>query len=212
MKEWLDTILISILLINLLILGTSRLGTFVKIVALQGLFLAMLPWMLHEHTVHTWIICVLILAIKGWMIPHFMFHTIRKLHIRREIEPFIGFTPSLVLGMGFILLAFWIGDRLELPFPVMTNLLVPAAIATLLTGLMMLVSRRKAATQVLGYVVLENGIFIFALALASEMPVTVEAAILLDVFALVFIMGITLNHIKDMFEDVDIVDLTNLRG
>jgi len=78
-------------------------------------------------------------------------------------------------------------------------------------GLLILISRKKAITQVLGYLVLENGIYILGLSLAAQMPFLVEMGVLLDVFVGVFIMGIIINHIKDIFDDLNVENLTILK-
>jgi len=90
-------------------------------------------------------------------------------------------------------------------------LLVPAALATLFTGFLVLVSRRKALTQVVGYLVLENGIYLFGLLLVEEMPMLVETGILLDLFVGVFVMGIVINHIRTAFDSTDTRHLAELK-
>jgi hydrogenase-4 component E len=103
------------------------------------------------------------------------------------------------------------GSALKLPHPAPTALVVPVALATLLVGFLVLVTRRKAITQVVGYLILENGIFIFGQCLTSEMPVLVELGILLDVLVGVFVMGIAIHHISREFDDIDTDALTTLR-
>ena len=90
-------------------------------------------------------------------------------------------------------------------------LLIPAALATVLIGLLVLVSRTLALTQVVGYIVVENGIFLFGLTLVREMPLLVELGILLDVFVGVFVMGIVVYHISRTFDHIDTQELTQLK-
>jgi hydrogenase-4 component E len=80
-----------------------------------------------------------------------------------------------------------------------SHLLVPSALATVLTGFLILTTRREALTQVLGYLVLENGIFIFGLLLVDAMPMLVEVGVLLDLFVGVFVMGIIIHHVNRQF-------------
>ena len=110
-------------------------------------------------------------------------------------------------------LSFWIGSRFQLPpaVPVVSRLALPVAVATLLSGLFVIVTRRQALMQVLGYLVLENGIFVFGLALAHEEPLLVEMGILLDIFVAVFVMGIAVFHISREFEHIDVEKLSELR-
>jgi hydrogenase-4 component E len=102
---------------------------------------------------------------------------------------------------------------LSLPLPpaVASTLLVPAALATLLAGLLVLVSRSKAIAQVLGYLLVENGIFIFGLSLMRDMPLLMELGVLLDLFVAVFLMGIVVHHISREFDHLDTRELTALK-
>jgi hydrogenase-4 component E len=88
---------------------------------------------------------------------------------------------------------------------------VPASLATVLTGFLLLVTRRKAITQVVGYLVLENGIFIMGLTLVEAMPLLVEVGVLLDLLVGVFVMGIILNHIHREFSSLDTARLSSLK-
>jgi hydrogenase-4 component E len=90
-------------------------------------------------------------------------------------------------------------------------LFVPAAIATLMTGFLVLTTRRKAISQVIGYLLMENGIFIFGLLLAEAMPVMVEAGAVLDLLVAIFVMGIIMNHISREFSSLDTSRLTMLK-
>ena len=90
-------------------------------------------------------------------------------------------------------------------------LLVPTALATVWTGLLLVISRRKAVAQVLGFLVVENGVFVFGVLLSDFMPVMVEAGVLLDLLAAIFVMGIVMFHIQREFASLDTRHLTNLR-
>ena len=208
-----DIVLISILLIDLYLLGASRLGASIKAMALQGVILGVLPLLIYgsEFSVHTFVMFLGSLLTKGIIIPALLFRAIREVNIRREIEPYVGHTASLLLGMGMLVISFWIAHHLSSQMSVSSNLFIPVALATVMIGLFLLVSRKKAVTQVLGYLVLENGIYVFGLVLAPKMPFLVEMGVLLDVFVGVFIMGITMNHIQDVFDDLDVDNLTILK-
>jgi hydrogenase-4 component E len=91
------------------------------------------------------------------------------------------------------------------------SLLVPVALSTILIGLFLIVSRKKALSQVLGYLVFENGIFTFGVGAAYEAPVLVEMGVLLDVFVAVFVMGIAIFHISREFDSIDTTRLETLR-
>ena len=90
-------------------------------------------------------------------------------------------------------------------------MLVPAALANVLLGFLLLVARRQAITQVVGYLVLENGVFVFGLGLAPHQPIVVELSALLDLLVGVFIMGVAIHHISETFDHMDTTALVSLR-
>jgi hydrogenase-4 component E len=115
-----------------------------------------------------------------------------------------------MLGAAAVALSFAIAPRLELP-DLRSGMLVPVALSTAIIGLIVLTTRNKAVNQVVGYLVLENGIYVFGLSQAERVPFLVEVGVLLDVFAGVFIMGIVVFHINREFDSLDSARLTELR-
>lgn len=211
MNSLADQLLVLCLLLNFAVLGTSRLAFSVRAVALQGVVLGVLPALIHPFSWHLVLIVVSIMLAKGALIPVLIMRAIRKAEIQREFEPFIGYIPSLVLGALFTALAFIFAARLPLAPEHEGLLFVPASIATLMCGFLVLMGRRKAISQVIGYLLMENGIFIFGLLLADAMPVMVEAGALLDLLVGVFVMGIVINHISREFSTIDTSRLSALR-
>ncbi|HYB12889.1 MAG TPA: hydrogenase, partial [Myxococcota bacterium] len=108
-------------------------------------------------------------------------------------------------------ISFWLSSVLVLPIPAPTTLLVPVAFATVLVGFLVLVSRKKAVTQVVGYLMVENGIFIFGQTLVQRIPFAVELGILLDLLVGVFVMGIAIHHISRAFDHIDTELLSALK-
>ena len=206
-----DQLLVLCLLLNFAVLGTSRLAFSVRAVALQGVLLGVLPALIHPFSWHLVLIVVSIILAKGALIPALIMRAIRKADIQREFVPFIGYIPSLVLGALFTSLAFIFAARLPLAPAHEGLLFVPASIATLMCGFLVLMGRRKAISQVIGYLLMENGIFIFGLLLADAMPVMVEAGALLDLLVGIFMMGIVINHINREFSTIDTSRLSALR-
>lgn len=206
-----DHVLILVMLLNFALLGTGRHGFSVKVVALQGILLGVLPGILLPFSWHLTLITVGILVVKGVLIPWLIAKAIVKADSKREEQPHLGFGPTLVIGALFTALAFQFAPRLPLAAAHQGHLFLPAAIATLLAGFLLLTTRRKAISQVLGYLVLENGIFIFGLLLTEAMPVMVEAGVLLDLLVGIFVMGIVIGHISREFSSLDTSRLTALR-
>ena len=207
-----DSILIVLLLTNFFILGTANLRASIRVVAVQGILLSLLPIFVEsEATVRLIVLVIATAAIKGALIPALLLKAIREVHIRHEVEPYLGFIPSLFLctiGTGLALL---FGDQLPLAPQHRDALFVPAALATLLAGFLVLTTRRKAISQVTGYLMLENGIFLFGLTQSPRVPFLVEIGVLLDVFVGVFIMGIVVFHINREFDSISASRLSELR-
>jgi hydrogenase-4 component E len=206
-----DQFLVLCLLINFIVLGTSRLAFSVRAVAFQGVLLGILPALVHPFSWHLVLIVVSIILVKGGLIPVLIIRAIRQAEIQREFVPFIGYIPSLVLGALFTALAFIFAAKLPLAPEHEGLLFVPASIATVMSGFLILMGRRKAISQVIGYLLMENGIFIFGLLLADAMPLMVEAGALLDLLVGIFVMGIVINHISREFSTLDTSRLSTLR-
>ncbi len=197
--------------LNLLALGTSRLPALIRAMSAQGVILGVMP-ILMEHD-PDWRVLVVALATisgKGLLIPALLRRAMRTVQIDRELEPLIGFVPSLLLGAGGTIAALALTQMLPLLPEHTGSLLVPGALATLFTGFILLIGRTKAISQVCGYLILENGIYIFGLLLIKAMPLMVEAGVLLDLTVGVFIIGIIVDRIQRAFDSLDTRKLTAL--
>lgn len=199
--------------LNLLALGSSRLPSLIRAMSLQGMVLGLMPLVI-EHEVFDWRVAAVALATiagKGIIIPVLLRRAMRAAHIERELEPFIGYVPSLLLGAGGTIAAVALARGLPLLPEHAGTLLVPGAIASILTGFILLTARAKAISQVCGYLILENGIYLFGLLLIHSTPLLVESGILLDVTVGVFVIGIIVDRIQRAFDSLDTRKLTTLR-
>ena len=209
-----DLILVIFVLTNFSLLGASQMGACVRLSAAQGMLLCPLPLLLPQDgfSLRSLLFAVGLFAVKGIVFPRLLFRTLRTVNIRHEVEPFVGYTASLLAGIGILALSLWVAGGLQLPtFQQLSPLVLPIALSTILTGLFLIVGRRKALMQVVGYLVMENGIYIFGIAVAQEVPFLVETGILLDVFVAVFLMGIAIFHINRQFDHIDVEKLTSLK-
>ena len=206
-----DQLLVAVLLINFVMLASSRLMFCIRAAAVQGVILGLLPGIIHPFSFHIAVITVLIIVGKGIVIPNMIGKAVREVHIKREFEPFLGYIPALILGAALTAAAFVFARRLPLAPEHEALLFVPASFSTVVTGFLILTTRRKAISQVIGYLVLENGIFIFGLLLSEAMPVLVEAGVLLDLLVGVFVMAIVINHISREFSSTDTSRLRSLK-
>ncbi|MDO8432312.1 MAG: hypothetical protein Q7S58_07875 [Candidatus Binatus sp.] len=216
MKGYADLLVLTAVLLDLYMVATSRLGACVRASALQGVVLAGLPLVLWASEPGAQLAPILAmsvgaLVIKGFLIPRLLFGAIRQAGVRREVEPFVSLHLSIFSAALLVGVAFWLASALALPIPVASSLIVPGALATLLIGFLLLMTRKKAVTQVIGYIVIENGVFIFGQVLAGQIPFAVELGILLDIFVGVFVFGIAIYHISDEFDHIDVAELTSLR-
>jgi len=214
-----DFILLLVVVLDLYIVATSRLASCVHASAFQGVALAVLPialWVpghgeMDAQVLHLALMSAGTLIVKALVIPQLVLRAIREANVRREVEPFVSLHLSVLIAAGLVGISFWLASVLVLPIPAPTTLLVPGAFATVLVGFLVLVSRKKAVTQVVGYLMLENGIFIFGQTLVRQIPFAVELGILLDLLVGVFVMGIAIHHISRAFDHIDTELLSALK-
>jgi hydrogenase-4 component E len=208
-----NLILALIVLTNLKLLGSSRLGAAIRVVAAQGVALGLLPILVHwqEFSMHFALLAAGTVAIKGVVFPWLLFRAIRDADFGRQIEPYVGYLASLVAGVLALGISFWVCSRLRMPVDIASPWLTPVAFFSIFAGLFLIVSRKRAVTQVLGFLVLENGIYTFGIGVAVRTPFLVEVGVLLDVFVAVFVMGITIFHINREFDHINTDQLNELK-
>ena len=207
-------VLVLVLLQNLFLLGSSRLRTIIYAVAAQGVVLSTLPALLHgELGPQEALAGAAALVLKGLVIPRMLIRALADLPIRREVEPLVGFKACLVLGAIATAGSVYLAASLPLAEGggAPERMVVATSFATMLTGVLLLTTRVKALIQVLGYLVLENGIYIFGLLLLKATTFLVEVGVLLDLFVAIFVMGIIINHISREFTSIDTERLAALK-
>jgi hydrogenase-4 component E len=211
---WTDLLFLLVLVLDLFVLASSRLRAGIRAVAAQGALLALLPVVLASDATETRHVVVLALGallIKAVGIPWLLARATRESKVSREARPLVGFVPSMVLGALGVVAAIWFTAGLPLPIPGKHPLLIPTSIGTAWCGLLLIMTRRKAVGQVLGFLVLENGVFVLGLLLSDFMPAMVEVGVLLDLFAAVFVMGLVMFDIQRAFSSLDTEKLTSLK-
>jgi hydrogenase-4 component E len=212
MIDLLNAILALLLVMNLFVLGTSRILAVIHTVAAQGILLGIIPLLIHQHlTTPVALIILVSIVVKGVVIPSFLVRALAEAQIKREVEPLIGLLPSIILGAVATAFALLMTRQLPLAGQHQTLLLVPTAIATVLVGFIILITRYKAISQVIGYLVLENGIFIFSMLLIEAMPLIIEMGVILDLFVGIFVTCIIINHINQAFSSLDTRRLVSLK-
>jgi hydrogenase-4 component E len=207
-----NLLLVGVLLLNLFMLGTSRIRALIQAAALQGVVLGVMPLLIGaQRGWHVGFIAIATVVLKGSMIPRMLRRALREAQIKREVEPLIGFVPTMLLGASGTLLSVAFASGLPLEPQHRELLIVPASFSTVLTGFLLLTTRIKAITQAIGYLVLENGIFIFGLLLVEAMPFLVEIGVLLDLFVGIFVISIIIHHINREFASLDTRRLSSLK-
>jgi len=204
--ESLDLLLVVSMLLNFFVLVASNLRTAIYLVGIQGMVIGIMPLLVHQGLDARVVLLSLgTVVIKGVFFPRMLIFALREIGFQRELSPLLGYIPALMFGAAGTGLALAFSSTLPLlkehvrPDQV-GHLIVPAALSTALIGYVILCTRRRAITQTLGYLVLENGIFIFGLLLVEAMPLLIELGVLLDLFVAVFVMGITIQHLTRGFE------------
>ena len=211
MNQISSLLLLLVVLTDFVVLGTSRMSTCIRAIGMQGLLLAALQVFLHPGwSVHIMGLALGTAAVKAVALPWFLGWAIREANVRREMEPLVGYVTSLLIGAAMVAGSFAVAPTLPLPGTGGT-LLVAVALSNVLTGLLVLTSRLKALTQVVGYLMLENGIYVFGLTQTQRVPFLLELGVLLDVFVGVFVMGIVVFHINREFDSMSSTHLEELR-
>lgn len=209
--SWIDTVMILLVLTDLAMLGSSRLGVYVRLAALQGVLVGVLPLLVgHGIGWETAGVVVTTIGVKSVLFPWLMSRIMRGFEARREKEPYVGYTASLFLGVIALGIALWVSRHLPSSGSGVHPRMMPAALFSMFAGLVLIVSRRKAVTQALGYLVMENGIYVAGMALVPDSPLLVELGVLLDVVVGVFLMGIIIFHIHREFDHIETDQLSAL--
>ncbi|NLV19587.1 MAG: hypothetical protein GXY51_08915 [Bacteroidetes bacterium] len=189
----------------------NRLNTYLVILVFQGILLfgITLLTLTEVKTLNLLLILLETIVFKAIAVPWFLGYIIKHNGITRVAEPYLPYFVSLIIVtliiVGTIILSSSIREEnLDKTYFVV-------ALSTLFTGLYMIVSRKKIISHVIGYLVIENGVFILSLAVGNEMPMMVNLGIMLDIFASVLILGIFFNKIGDIIRDPDVNLLRNLK-
>jgi hydrogenase-4 component E len=202
--------LLLVLITDFAVLMTDRLSACIRILAAQGVLLGLLPLVVLPLSVHSAALAVGTLVVKAMVLPASLLWAIREAAVRRERNPSIGTIGALLLGSAAVAVAFGVATRLPALATQADPLLVPASLATLMMGLIVLTTRSKALSQVVGYLLLENGVYLFGLTLAGRVSLLVETGVLLDVFVGVFIMGLVVFRINRELDSIDSERLAEL--
>ncbi len=208
--------MINVLLITFLITLfymaiANRMLTYIKVLAFQGvlLFVVVFFQLKEIDTLNLSFILVETIGFKTIAVPLFLAYLLKRNNITREAEPFLPNFVSLIIVTLIVVVTILLSSAVT--DPNLDKIFFVVALSTLFTGLYFIASRRKIITHVMGYLIIENGVFVLSLAVGNEMPMLVNLGIMLDIFASVLILGIFLNKIGDVFKTVDVDELSELK-
>ena len=197
-----------------LMVGQKSLFTTIRLYGAQSLLLAAVAVMMAiaDARPHLFVMAGMTIVLKGFLIPLFLMRVIDRIGIHREIEPFLNVPTSLLACLGLTV----VGYRVSTGFPEgaegVTHHVLGMGLSTLMIGLFLMVTRRKAITQILALLTVENAIFLVALGITSGMPLVVELGISFDVIVAVLVLGVLVHRIVERFESMDVSRLSKLKG
>jgi hydrogenase-4 component E len=196
------------------LLATSRIGACIRWLSFQGILFGLVPLILHEDGLglREMLLSAGSIALKGVAFPWLLLRLRARADFSREVEPFVGYIASILFGIVALCLSVWLALKMKPALGRAPFELLDASIFLILVGLFLIISRRRALMQVIGYLVLENGIFLFGVVAVVRTPLLVELGVLLDAFVGVFVMGIAIFHINREFGSMDVDRLTALKG
>lgn len=205
-------VLLIVFIITLFYMAiANRLMTYINVLALQGvlLFFVVFFQLSEISPVNLAFILLETIIFKSLAVPIFLGYLLKRNNITREAEPFLPNFVSLVITTSIVIVNILIANVIKDDH--LDKIFFVVALSTLFFGLYLIATRRKIITHVMGYMVIENGVFVLSLAIGNEMPLLVNLGIMLDIFASVLILGIFMNKIGDVFKDVDVDQLSNLK-
>ena len=206
-----DVLLITFIITLFYMAIANRMLTYLKVLSLQGvlLFVVVFLQLSEINPVNLALILLETIVFKSVAVPLFMAYVLKRNNITRESEPYLPNFVSLIITTAIVVITILLAN--EVKDSKLDKIFFVVALSSLFTGLYFIATRRKIITHVIGYLIIENGVFVLSLAVGNEMPMLVNLGIMLDIFASVLILGIFMNKIGDVFKDVDVSQLSNLK-
>ena len=212
-QQFINLFAALLLLISFAMLAQRRVLSLINLFAWQGLVLSIstvvVAWSSHQH--HLYYSAALTLVLKVIVLPWLLHRLIRKLDIKWDVETLFNVPTTMLIGIVMVVFAFNLALPISALSTTVTKGTLGIALATVLLSFMMMITRRKAVPQVIGFLAMENGLFFAATSATYGMPMVVELGIALDVLVGTFIFGIFFFHIRDTFDSLDIKHMEKLK-
>ena len=208
-----DLCAVMMLLTTVMAVATTNMKPLIGLFSVQSMFLAALAFIVaySSGTPHIYIMCVLTIALKVIVMPRMMTYIMSRINVGREVGLTIGIPGSLLASGLMIVLSYYITEPLLATIHTVERNCLALSMSVLLIGLLMMCTRKNAITETVGLQMMENGLFLGAIALSHGMPLIVEIAAFFDVMVAVIIIGIFAHRINRSFNSVDTSFLRRLR-
>jgi hydrogenase-4 component E len=203
----------SMLVLSFVLLYQDRITAVLNVFALQAVALALsVAWQaLAQNAPHLLVTAIVALVAKGFIVPIALHRIVRRLKIHREIEQVIGGGPTMLTGLGLVALSILLVEPVKEGVNVLTREDLAFALAVILLGLLMMITRRNAVTQIVGFMSLENGLVLAATG-ARGMPLVVEFSVAFSILIAFIVFGVFIFRIRERFDTVDVSALDRFRG
>ncbi len=195
------------------LLVQRRVYGLLHLFAWQGLFLsistAVVGFVSSQH--HLYISSVLTLALKVIVLPYILHTLIIRLKIHKEVETVVNVPATMLIGIALVIFSYHLTAPIRDLSTLVTKSTIAVALATVMLGLLMMITRRHAVTQIIGFLAMENGLFFAATSATYGMPLVVELGVALDILIAAFIFGIFFFHIRETFDSLDVEQMAMLK-
>ena len=211
--QLLNTFAALFLLTSFAMLSQRRVVTMVNLLALQGLLLGMATLLLAWRTGqgHLYLSGALTLALKALFLPWLLHRLIKRLGVYWDSEPLLNISGTMLVGLLIVIFAFGLAQPITALATTTTRSAIGIAIAVVLLAFLTMITRRKAMSQVVGFLSMENGLFFGAMSATYGMPMIVELGVALDVLVAMLVLGVFFFQIREQFDSLDLHHLENLR-
>jgi hydrogenase-4 component E len=197
-----------------LMVGQKALFTAIRLYGAQSMLLGVVATTIaiSESRPELFVTAALTVALKAILIPWFLMRMVDRIGIHREIEPFLNVPASLLVCLGLTVVGYRVSTGFQEGARGVSHHLIGVALSLLLIGLFLMVTRKKAVTQIVALLTVENAVFLVAVGVTSGMPLIVELGISFDVILAVLVLGILVQRIVGRFESMDVSRLSKLKG
>ncbi len=211
--QFINLLAALLLLIVFAMLSQRRILSLINLFAWQGFVLALSTFVVAYTTAqhHLYYSAALTLLLKVLVLPWLLHRLIRKLNVKWDVETLINIPTTMLVGIALVIFAFNLADPITQLAQGITRGLIGIALASVLLSLLMMLTRRKAISQVVAFLSLENGLFFAATSATQGMPLVVELGIALDVLVATFIFGIFFFQIRETFDSLDLTHMEKLK-